>query len=124
MPNATNRGLIGKALDDAAKSLRTISGEPVLDRDTRGVPGSPDIANTIFDKIEQAQVFVCDVSIINQNSEYRATPNPNVLIELGYAVKTLGWGKIIIVINTAFGTIEELPFDIRMRRVTNYHIPE
>ena len=45
LANPTNRGLIGFALEDAAKSLRTIEVEPVLDRDTRGVPGSPDIAN-------------------------------------------------------------------------------
>jgi hypothetical protein len=127
LPNATNRGFIEKALENAAKSIRnddSIKVEPVIDRDTKEVPGSPDIAHTIFDKIEQAQVFVCDVSIINQNAPSRPTPNPNVLIELGYAIKALGWQKITLVMNTAFGKPEELPFDLRMRRAITYHMPK
>jgi hypothetical protein len=127
LPNATNRGFIEKALENAAKSIRnddSIKVEPVIDRDTKDVPGSPDIAHTIFDKIEQAQVFVCDVSIINQNAPSRPTPNPNALIELGYAIKALGWQKIILVMNTAFGKPEELPFDLRMRRAIAYYMPQ
>jgi hypothetical protein len=127
LPNATNRGFIQKALENAAKSIRnddSIKVEPVIDRDTKDVPGAPDIAHTIFDKIEQAQVFVCDVSIINQNAPSRPTPNPNALIELGYAIKALGWQKIILVMNTAFGKPEELPFDLRMRRAIGYHTPK
>ncbi|MCJ7675892.1 MAG: nucleotide-binding protein, partial [Sedimentisphaerales bacterium] len=88
LPNATNRNLIERALEDAAKAIRadeSIKIEPVIDRDTAGVPGSPDIANTIFGKIEQSQVFACDVSIINKGEKSRKAPNPNVLIELGYA---------------------------------------
>jgi hypothetical protein len=127
LPNATNRGFIEKALEDAAKSIRnddSIEVEPVVDRDTKDVPGAPDIAHTIFGKIEQAQVFVCDISIINQNTPSRLTPNPNVLIELGYAIKALGWENIIMVINSAFGKPEELPFDLRMRRVITYCMPK
>ncbi|MEH2228313.1 MAG: hypothetical protein V7K71_01520 [Nostoc sp.] len=127
MPNATNRGFIEKALEDAAKFIRndnSIEVEPVIDRDTIGVPGSPDIAHTIFGKIEQAQVFVCDISIINLNTLSRPTPNPNVLIELGYAIKALGWDNIIMVMNSAFGRPEELPFDLRMRRVVTYRMPQ
>jgi hypothetical protein len=127
LENCTNRGFINKALEDAAKLIRnddSIEVEPVIDRDTTGVPGSPDIANTIFNKIENAQVFVCDISIINLNTPFRHTPNPNVLLELGYAIKTLGWENVIMVMNTAFGTPELLPFDLKMRRVTTYNMPE
>src|SRR6266446_2290788 len=52
LPNATNRGFIEKALEEAAKSIRaegSISVDPVIDRDTAGVPGSPDIASTILE---------------------------------------------------------------------------
>lgn len=94
LPNATNRGFIQTALERAVASIHnddSIEIEPVIDRDTIGVPGSPDITSTIFTKIEQAQVFVCDVSLINlESSDSRKTPNPNVLIELGYALKALG----------------------------------
>src|SRR5438876_9492524 len=87
LPNATNRSLILDALERAAKRIRTddsVTVEPVLDRDTQNVPGAPDIAHTIFQKIEKAAAFVADVSIINAGIG-RPTPNPNVLIELGYA---------------------------------------
>jgi hypothetical protein len=124
LPNSTNRGFIGDALQKATKSIRndeSIEVDPVVDRDTDGVPGSPDIASTIFAKIEEAQIFVCDISIINSESESRRlTPNPNVLIELGYAFKALGSDRVIMVMNTAFGKPEDLPFDLKMRRVITY----
>ena len=66
LPNSTNRGLIQSALESAAKSIRdddSIKIEPVIDRDTIGVPGAPDIADTILAKIEKSQIFVADVSI-------------------------------------------------------------
>jgi hypothetical protein len=127
LPNPTNRGFIGDALGKVAKAIHqddSIQVEPVIDRDTQGVAGSPDITNTIFDKIKNCQIFVCDVSIINQGSDRRLTPNPNVLVELGYALGLLGWERVVLVINTAFGTIESLPFDLRMRRVINYELPK
>ena len=125
--NPTNRGFIEKALENAAKSIRaddSIKVEPVIDRDTAGVPGAPDIASTIFAKIEEAQVFACDVSIINQGEKARSTPNPNVLIELGYALKTLGSERILMIMNTAFGNPELLPFDLSKKRVVTYRMPE
>lgn len=127
LPNATNRGFIQSALENAVKSIRddeTIKVEPVIDRDTAGVPGSPDIADTILTKIGKSQIFVADVSIINNKGKTRKTPNPNVLLELGYAMKTLGLDRIIMVMNTAYGNPELLPFDLRMRRVVTYEIKE
>jgi hypothetical protein len=125
LPNATNRSLIEEALVRAAKMIRadnSLAVEPVLDRDTQNVPGSPDIAHTIFAKIEKAAAFVADVSIINSGLG-RPTPNPNVLIELGYALKTLGNPRTVLVANTANGPIESLPFDLRTKRVLTYHLP-
>ena len=126
LPNATNRNFIEKSLEKVVKSIRddnSIQVEPVIDRDTIGVPGAPDISSTILAKIDQSIVFVCDVSIINDTSEKRLTPNPNILIELGYAVKTLGTERIVMVMNTAFGNPEQLPFDLRMKRVITYNMP-
>ena len=127
LPNSTNRGFIQKALEDAARSIRgddSIKIDPVIDRDTSGVPGSPDIANTIFSKIDGSDIFACDVSIINQGEKSRPTPNPNVLIELGYAVKALKSERIIMIMNTAFGGPELLPFDLSKKRVSTYRINE
>lgn len=127
LPNSTNRGFIQSALENAAKSIRddeSIKIEPVIDRDTVGIPGAPDIADTILNKIDKSQIFVADVSIINHKNKARKTPNPNVLLELGYAMKTLGLDRIIMVMNTAYGSPELLPFDLRMRRVVTYEIKE
>lgn len=126
LPNATNRGFIEKALENVTKIIRTddsLKVEPVVDRDIKGLPGSPDIGRAILEKIDRAHVFVADVSIINRG-EKRPSPNPNVLIELGYAMKALGQEKYILVMNTAYGIPEELPFDLRMKYVITYEIPE
>ncbi len=123
LPNGTNRGFIEKALQEAATAIggdASVEVEPVIDRDTAGVPGTPDIAHTILDKIGKSDVFACDVSIINAAEESRQTPNPNVLVELGYALKSLGTSRIVLIMNTAFGGPELLPFDLRMKRVTPY----
>jgi hypothetical protein len=125
LPSASNRSFIQDALEKASKTIRddeSIEVEPVIDRDTLGEPGSPDIALTIFRKIDDADIFVCDVSIINQGKKRRLTPNPNVLVELGYAIKTLGYNRIILVMNAAYGTPDQLPFDLKRNRVVSFSI--
>jgi hypothetical protein len=42
------------------------------------------------------------------------------MVELGYAKKALGTKRVIMVCNTAFGRIEDLPFDIRSKGVMGY----
>ena len=43
---------------------------------------------------------------------------------MGYALKILGESKIIMVMNKSFGGPELLPFDLRMKRVITYDLPE
>ena len=124
LDNGTNRNLVEDVLKRVLKALKRDDSdaiEPVLDRDTSGLAGSPDIANSILAKIAMADVFVADVSIINSGTSNRPTPNPNVLIELGYASSQLGWDRIVLVQNTAFGGPDSLPFDLRGRRVITYN---
>lgn len=89
-----------------------------------GLPGAPDIVHSIFEKIELASVFVCDVSIISDPSAKRPTPNPNVLVEFGYALKALGQARVLLVMNTAYGEVKKLPFDLDHRRVVTYEARE
>lgn len=127
LPNRTNRGFIQDALEDVAEDLRSddaVAVEPVIDRDTADVPGSPAIADTIMQKIARADVFVPDVSIVMSGGTDRWSPNPNVVMELGYAVAELGWDRIVMVMNGAFGDIAQLPFDLRGRRVLQYSLPD
>lgn len=123
LDNGVNRNLIEDALKRALKAISRDESEtidPVLDRDTVGIAGSPSISESIFAKICFADAFVADVTIINNDSIGRRTPNPNVLIELGYAIAQLGWDRILLIQNTAFGGPEELPFDLRGRRIVTY----
>jgi len=127
LPNRTNRSLIQSALERAARDLRSdesIAVEPVVDRDTLGEPGAPDIAATILHKIDEASAFVCDISIVCRSANNRPCPNPNVLIELGYALKSLRSERVVLVFNTAYGDVNELPFDLRFKRVLTYHMSE
>ncbi len=126
LESKTNRSFIEDALKRVVKAIKnddSIQVEPVLDRDTKNVPGSPDIARAIFVKIKTAQVFICDASIINQG-EKCLTPNPNVIAEWGYALALLGEERIITVLNTAYGKPDDLPFDMRPRRAISYCLPK
>jgi hypothetical protein len=126
LPNKTNRGFISDALALAVKELHRdpeVGVEPVIDRDVAGTPGSPDIAHTILAKIKDSEIFVGDVSIVNRGAP-RPTPNPNVLIELGYAMAALGTERIVMVLNAAYGGPELLPFDLRQRIAVVYTMPE
>ncbi|HEY9849951.1 MAG TPA: hypothetical protein V6D28_10870 [Leptolyngbyaceae cyanobacterium] len=161
LPNNTNRGFIEKALKKAVASLEKedINIDIRIDQATQDVPGTPGIDSTIFDKISESQIFVCDVTPINSSlpGQYtgfldwvmyslntknfglkklcvprstgnryntKLTPNPNVMVELGYAAGCISWNQIICILNTAYAAEKELPFDIRNRRICTYHCPE
>ncbi|WP_366182963.1 hypothetical protein [Flavobacterium ovatum] len=128
-----NKNFIYSNLDRAIRQLKakakggenTFNVELNLDRDTQDQSGSPAITQTIFNKIAESDIFICDVSLINNTlvnrlSKSRLTPNPNVLIELGYAVHVLGWERIILVNNSSFGENELLPFDLRGHRISTF----
>lgn len=125
LPEIDNKNYIGSCLSKALAKLKKemeFSVEYVIDRSTNNRIGTIDIAQTIFNKINVAKLLIADVSIINhRNRKYRKTSNPNVLIELGYAVRTLGWDNIICVFNTKYGNPEDIPFDIRNRRLLLYN---
>ncbi len=95
-----------------------------VSRDTQGLAGSPNIGDAIYEKIDKADIFVADVTIINPEASGRKTPNPNVMIELGYAIKALGWDHIVILYNSDCGDVEKLPFDINHQRMTGYSLKE
>jgi hypothetical protein len=86
-----------------------------LDHDTKGETGWTDIADSIFKKIEKSGVFVADVTPVAK-SKKRKVMNPNVAIELGYAIKALSWANCLGVLNLAYGSVEDLPFDISRTR--------
>jgi hypothetical protein len=131
-PTKVGRNLIERALKRAASrigddtsvedAIRGLS----IDRDTKDVPGSPPIVDTIFRKIDKAAVFVPDLTFVGSRFDERPTPNPNVLIEYGWALKSVTHSRIIPVMNTAYGepTQDAMPFNLRhLRNPIVYHCP-
>ena len=127
LPAKTTRNLIEGCLNKAIQQLGRddeVDIDPSLDRDTRNVSGSPVILDAILEKIDNCSAFVADVSIINSGELSRPTPNPNVIMELGYAVKACGWDRVLPVCNEQYGAIDKLPFDIPDRRVIAFTLSE
>lgn len=144
-PGRTGRHFVRDAIAAAIKSLkqsddiiepseRDIVGELHLDQDREGLPGSPDLARAILSKIDSASVIVADVTIVSKAKGTRATSgsrikgrrfiNPNVGIELGYALKALGDDKTLLVMNSHYGPSDDLPFDLRHKGVSLlYNLP-
>lgn len=123
LPNNSNRGLIQSCIEISLKEIFNENNnitEYKIESDSRDEVGTPDLVSSIFSKIDECDILLADISIINSNSELRKVPNPNVLIELGYASARIGWEKIICLFNKDYGRIEDLPFDIRSRKPLLY----
>ena len=101
-----NRNFIEEALK---KAIRKINADAELvpaareevqfDKDTVGSPGTPAIVDAIFDKIDRCAVFVPDVTFVATTKVGRPTPNANVMIEYGWALKSRGHHQIVPVMN-------------------------
>jgi len=110
------RDALAETIKDIKKSIDFIE-DIVLDHDTRNVPGIPQITNTILEKINRCSIFVPDLTYISKTEKGKNIPNPNVLIELGYAIKSIGSERIITVLNEFYGKcIDGLPFDLGHHR--------
>lgn len=135
-PGKTGRHFVRDTIQEAIEALRTAPDveEPSagfdresihLDSDRQGVSGSPDLAATIFAKIDAAAVVIADVTPVGRGpariSEDGATMpgkalmNPNVAIELGYSLYKPGEGggnRLLMVCNEHYGSRADLPFDL------------
>ena len=126
LPNSTNRDFLESVLKESIREVATnmefTEAERdeglELDKDTKGVPGNPPIADSIFGKISTCAVFVPDLSFVGSTADGRQLPNPNVLIEYGYALSAVGYCRIVPIMNTAHDekSMESLPFNMRHRR--------
>jgi hypothetical protein len=136
-PTREGRNLIERALeaavsrmaDDAAVEEAVREGL-TLDKDMKGVPGSPPLFDTILKKIEGATVFVPDLTFVGTRSNGEPTPNLNVLIEYGWALRHLGHHRIVAVMNEAHGgpnpleVIEQITYLLFLKRLDEQEIAE
>jgi hypothetical protein len=143
-PGKTGRHFVRQALLDAIRDLQHPEDveEPSererknalhLDQDRQGVPGSPDLFRTILEKIDASTVFIADVTPVSTISARtiggetipeKRNMNPNVAIELGYALKALSDHNVLMVLNTHYGDRSFLPFDLAHKAgPIMFHLP-
>jgi len=131
-PGETGRHFVRNVLADAMAVLKEPGDveEPSerearealhLDLDRKGVEGGPDIASMIIKKIDQAAVFIADVTLVGErptsaNSATAGRPkkliNSNVAIEYGFALRGLTDTRILMIQNVHYGDRDELPFGL------------
>ncbi len=128
LPKKSNRSFIEDCLERALKLLgQKHEIETVLDQDSRETPGTPNITDVIWEKIRKCDVLVGDVSPVARTSKDRGIPNPNVMMELEHAKAEIGWNKILLVFNSAYGNAEmDRPFHLGgPRRIPlTYHLKD
>lgn len=109
--NKFNRYFIEDCIKRALKKLSVNVESKIewnLDRDTKGEFGTINIVESIFRKIDECHIYIGDITLINNSKEatsvcnIKMTPNPNVLIELGYASSKIGWENIITICKLTF----------------------
>lgn len=116
-PSELCRSFIREALKSAGEKIfETRQIAVLIDSDTQGVPGTPPVSDTILRKIDDCDGFLADLTLVASTETDKRSPNPNVLVEYGYALKAKGHARIILAMNTAFGSPDSLPFDLRHLR--------
>jgi hypothetical protein len=126
LETASHKTLIQKAInaaiDQIALELDVDPAErPEIDHDTKGTAGAGEIAKIIFDKIDSCAAFIADVTPVGKSDAGKWLPNPNVMVETGWALKSRTHERVILILNLASGCkIEDLPFDLRSRRCMTY----
>jgi hypothetical protein len=120
-PSGEGRNFIEECLQAALKNLSydvefqgAVRGGVEVESDVKNTPGTPRIFQTILNKIQRATLFVPDFTFVATRANGDPTPNPNVLIEYGYALKCIGENRIVSVMNSAYGapSRETMPFDL------------
>jgi hypothetical protein len=99
-----------------------------IDRDTLDAAGWAPIVDTIFRKIDAAAIFVPDLTFVATRLDgKRPSSNPNVLVECGWALKSLKHERILPVMNVRYGSPggEAMPFNMRhLRHPIQYELDE
>lgn len=126
-PARLNRHLIRFALNLAAKRISDDASVGIrvrIDADTEGVLGHVPVTDTILMKIAGCDAFVPDLTFVAATDSGKLIPNPNVMLEYGYALRAKSHAVMIPVLNTAYGPPEELPFDMgHLRFPLQYRLP-
>ena len=96
-----------------------------MDHDRKNLLGSPDLFAEIHAKITQSTVFVGDITPVATTPSGKKVMNPNVAIELGIALESIGTNSIIFMMNKAYGDHASMPFNLAHKSgPVMYELPE
>lgn len=123
-----SRKTLDVALQNAVEALDDRGIRLEIDHSTLGESGMPSIDQTILRKIDACDIFLADVTPVttyqkssgNGLQVSKDVPNPNVLLELGYAMSALGVGYVVIVAHQGNWLPENMPFDINHRTIYSF----
>lgn len=127
------KGFIQKAIEIAIQKLKDENIEVTLDFGFRKTPGTPLLIDEMLKKSTESDMVIVDLTFTSSKEWLQAkkynvlgrqlrllnkvgdkkSPNPNVLLETGYAWAKKGTYRTLAVMNDAFGTPEELPVDLK-----------
>lgn len=123
-----SRKILNGALKALKQSLAQRRIELIIDSSTLGESGMPSIDQTILRKIDACDIFLADITPItnyekldgNGQKVKKEVPNPNVLLELGYAMSALGVDYVIPVAHQGSWLVGNLPFDVNHRSIYTF----
>lgn len=118
---AENKHRISDCLKNAIDKLKNDGFNVVIDEDSRNTTREESIDYIILKKIPNCDFFVGDITPVAKDDKGKPIPNPNVMLELGYAAKAIGWARCLLVWNTKYGDLNQAPFDIRNRSIISYN---
>tara|TARA_R110000744_G_scaffold12647_3_gene37484 strand:- start:4826 stop:6541 length:1716 start_codon:yes stop_codon:yes gene_type:complete len=140
-----NKGFIHQAGLNAIQKLKDEGFDIEFDYGFNKTSGNPILINEMLKKNDEADLVLVDLTFTSSKSgfgvpkinlfghtiqkykieEDKFSPNPNVLLETGYAWSGKGQYRTLTVMNTAFGVRSELPVDLKsFRWPIDYHLNE
>lgn len=124
------KSIISKALARAKKELKEKDILLVIDQDTRNRTGKKKIEDEVLYKIDHCDIFLADLTPITtlkfppeECKLPKHMPNSNVMFEYGYAQKSKGERRMIILASLnpkKDEHIEYMPFDINHDTITQF----
>jgi hypothetical protein len=128
------KGFIQKAIEIAIQKFKSEGVEVSLDFGFRGTPGTPLLIEEMLKKSSESDMVIVDLTftsakewldaeLIDEDATHqwlsipkvsrKLSPNPNVLLETGYAWAKKGTYRTLAVMNAVFGSPDLLPVDLK-----------
>jgi hypothetical protein len=132
-PKNVGQSFIQSVLDKVKAKLKADDIYLTIDYGFQGVFGNTVLIDEMLKKSKLSDIVLADITFTSSkawneakkykwlmNREIRVlektkdkkSPNPNVLLETGYAWALKGYERTVLILNTAYGEPEELPTDL------------